>query len=125
MATCVIHKKNRKIQFLEPIPGSNMYRCSPGNECQTGHNTPMPDPFSSPLIGGMQVTPLSGLNPTNMQYGQPQPLNNNYQTCTVHHKIRGLQYLDQYQANDGSIAYKCKEGDECKVCWLDESTRSI
>jgi hypothetical protein len=115
MAVCAIHKKNRKFQFLEPIPGSNntLYRCAPGNECQTGHNTlPVPEP----LPYGFQVTPLADLNPHYVSNSPQHPsINSNYQECNVHHKVRGVQYMEQYQAEDGCIAYKCKEGDSCKV----------
>jgi hypothetical protein len=35
--------------------------------------------------------------------------------CSEHNKLRISTMLDQYFQNDGSIAYKCKVGEECKT----------
>lgn len=109
MATCYIHNKNRKIQFVQRNPETGLWRCLPGFECQTGRN----DTF---FLGGLNATPLAHLNPPFGQHHlHPEP-NGNFQICQTHGKNRNVQYLDRVDLEDGTCFYKCKESEECKVC---------
>jgi hypothetical protein len=117
---CSLHRKNRSLHFLEPIMGTDQYRCIPGNECQIGSG--------SNSNQQTQYTPVDAENypsPNNydrQDHRSPKPQSSNPQVgsvekfmCNEHNKLRIVTMLDQYFDNDGSTAYKCKAGEECKT----------
>lgn len=110
---CSLHRKNRSIQFLEPIMGTDQYRCLAGNECQMGASSNSQSQFSA--MGSGNFT-----SPQFDQHNQSLPDSSHGGAsdkffCSEHNKLRGSSFLDQFLQNDGTVGYKCKAGEECKT----------
>jgi len=114
------------MHFLEPIIGTDQYRCVAGNECQIGNgsnNQQQQSQFSSADSENFSSPNNYGRNNEQSHSTSPQGSSDKFM-CSEHNKLRSAALLDQYFQNDGSSAYKCKPGEECKVLGQTGSRRA-
>jgi hypothetical protein len=147
---CSVHHKNRSLNFLEPILGTDQYRCVEGNECQMGAGGTGGSNSNHSHNHQSHFAPVGLDNPSsNFERRNKNINNNNYNNnynnnnnknnqqfqqqhqqsgplekfmCSEHNKLRISTMMDQYFQNDGSVAYKCKVGEECKTLGAAQSS---
>jgi hypothetical protein len=175
---CSLHRKNRSLHFLEPILGTDQYRCVAGNECQmsvgsggsnsinpnNNHNSNHQTHFAPVGSDNPNFERRSNNNNNHNHNNNNVSHNNNnnhnsnnninhinnnidnnnnnnqqeqFQSpsaqqqsplekfmCSEHNKLRISTMLDQFFQNDGTTAYKCKVGEECKTLGQGGSRRT-
>lgn len=104
MSLCVVHGKNRSLQSLEQINGTDRFQCTPSTECKIGSGKPQM------FNNGNNGNAGNAGNAANAGFGDAQV--EEFVECVLHGKKRSMRSMQRVPGTD---SYQCTPGNECQM----------